>query len=51
MKKIETLKPNEILASQRDKKIFFEALMHPNKPNAKLQKACKYYKTVIFKTK
>jgi uncharacterized protein (DUF1778 family) len=35
---------NSILASQRDKKIFFHALMHPNKPNEKLQKAAKLYK-------
>jgi uncharacterized protein (DUF1778 family) len=37
------------LASQRDKEIFFHALMHPDKPNEKLQKAAKRYKEAITK--
>ncbi len=40
---------NSILATQKDKEIFFNALLHPNKPNAKLQKAAKRYKDVISK--
>jgi uncharacterized protein (DUF1778 family) len=35
---------NSILASQRDKEIFFHALMYPNKPNEKLENAAKRYK-------
>jgi uncharacterized protein (DUF1778 family) len=39
---------NSILASQRDREIFFNALMHPGKPNKKLQNAAKRYKNVII---
>jgi uncharacterized protein (DUF1778 family) len=38
---------NNILSSQRDKEIFFSALLHPNRPNAKLQSAAKRYHNVI----
>jgi uncharacterized protein (DUF1778 family) len=40
---------NTILASQRDKVIFFNALMSPKKPNEKLQKAAKRYKDAANK--
>jgi uncharacterized protein (DUF1778 family) len=40
---------NSILASQRDKDIFFQALMHPVKPNEKLQNAAKRYKDTTTK--
>lgn len=33
-----------ILASERDKKIFFDAIMNPPKPNQRLQDAAKRYK-------
>jgi uncharacterized protein (DUF1778 family) len=35
---------NMILASNRDKMIFFDALMNPQMPNKKLQKAASKYK-------
>jgi len=34
---------NTILASERDKEIFFNAILHPEKPNAALKKAAKIY--------
>ncbi|MDH7463914.1 DUF1778 domain-containing protein [Chitinophagaceae bacterium 26-R-25] len=34
---------NKILATQKDKKIFFDALMNPPKPNQALKKAFKKY--------
>jgi uncharacterized protein (DUF1778 family) len=40
---------NTLLASQRDKEIFFDALMHFKKPNVKLQKAAKRYKNATAK--
>lgn len=33
-----------ILASERDRRIFFDALLHPPKPNARLKAAAKRYK-------
>ena len=35
------------LASKRDKEIFFNAIMHPGKPNAKLKSAAKRYKGIV----
>jgi uncharacterized protein (DUF1778 family) len=35
-----------ILASQKDKDIFFEALLHPKEPSAKLIEAAKQYKAL-----
>jgi uncharacterized protein (DUF1778 family) len=40
---------NTILASQKDREIFFNALMHPHKPNAKLRSAAKNYKVATTK--
>jgi uncharacterized protein (DUF1778 family) len=40
---------NTVLASQKDKEIFFNELMHPKKPNVKLQKAAKRYKAATKK--
>jgi uncharacterized protein (DUF1778 family) len=40
---------NTILASQRDRDLFFSALLYPGKPNSKLQKAAKHYKMSITK--
>lgn len=37
-------KHNSILASERDKQVFFDALMNPPKPNAALKKAAARYK-------
>lgn len=34
----------EVLASQRDREIFFQALMNPKEPNNKLQQASLAYK-------
>ena len=34
----------EILASKRDRKIFFESVMNPQKPNGRLKKAASKYK-------
>ncbi|MFM8347471.1 MAG: DUF1778 domain-containing protein, partial [Bacteroidota bacterium] len=38
-----------ILASERDREIFFNALMDPPKPNAKLKAAVKLYKKAVRK--
>lgn len=38
-----------ILASEKDKEIFFNALMNPPKPNDKLKAAAKLYKQAIRK--
>ncbi len=38
-----------ILASEKDKDIFFEALMNPKEPSAKLIEAAKQYKALINK--
>lgn len=35
---------NKILASERDKEIFFNAIMNPQKPNKKLRNAALKYK-------
>ena len=37
-------KPDLIIASKRDSKIFFDALMNPAKPNEALVKAAREYK-------
>lgn len=37
-------KHNSILASERDKKIFFETILNPGKPNKKLKEAATRYK-------
>jgi uncharacterized protein (DUF1778 family) len=36
-------KHNTILASKKDQKIFFDSIMHPAKPNARLKKAAQRY--------
>lgn len=38
---------NRILASRKDKKVFFEALMNPPKPNQALKKAFTKYKNAF----
>jgi len=38
-----------ILASQRDKDIFFNAILNPREPSAKLLEAAKKYKALIDK--
>ncbi|MEQ8303540.1 MAG: DUF1778 domain-containing protein [Cyclobacteriaceae bacterium] len=38
---------NTYLASKKDREIFFEALMHPPKPSARLKAAAKKYKAAI----
>lgn len=38
---------NAILASQKDKEIFFKAILNPSKPNTALQKAADRYKKAI----
>jgi uncharacterized protein (DUF1778 family) len=40
---------NTILASQRDKEIFFEGILHPAKPNMELKKAANKYKEASIK--
>ncbi|HEX6194180.1 MAG TPA: DUF1778 domain-containing protein [Chitinophagaceae bacterium] len=40
-------KNNAILASERDKQIFFKALANPTKPNKELVQAAKSYQKVI----
>jgi uncharacterized protein (DUF1778 family) len=42
-------KHNAILASKRDQELFFNALIHPSKPNSKLKKAASRYKAVKHK--
>lgn len=37
---------NTLLASQRDKEIFFDALLNPKEPNNNLKAAAKRYKKV-----
>ncbi len=39
-------KHNAILASKKDQEIFFNALLNPKAPNAKLKQAIKRYKTI-----
>jgi uncharacterized protein (DUF1778 family) len=38
---------NRILASEKDKNVFFEALMNPPKPNQALKRAYKRYNNVL----
>ena len=38
---------NRILASEKDKKVFFEALMNPPKPNQALKRAFTRYKKAL----
>ncbi len=45
---VPTAKPNEFLSSDRDRKIFAKALLHPPKPNATLRKAVEDYRNTIF---
>ena len=40
---------NTILASKRDQKIFFDALLNPSQPNQKLKEAALSYKMIINK--
>lgn len=40
---------NVILASKRDQEIFFNAIMHPSKPNDKLKKAAQQYNRILKK--
>ncbi|HEY2584105.1 MAG TPA: DUF1778 domain-containing protein [Mucilaginibacter sp.] len=42
---------NTILASERDREIFFDALMHPKGPNEKLRSAAERYKLFIEENK
>jgi uncharacterized protein (DUF1778 family) len=42
-------KHESILASKRDAKIFFEAIMNPPPPNAQLKKAAKEYHQLLPK--
>lgn len=37
----------QILASKRDREIFFDAITNPSKPNKELKKAAKEYKKLI----
>jgi uncharacterized protein (DUF1778 family) len=37
---------NAVLASKRDQKVFFDAIMNPKKPNTKLKKAALRYDNV-----
>ena len=43
---MEQEKMNAVLASKKDKEIFFEAMMNPPQPNDALIKAASTYKTV-----
>ena len=47
--KIKEKEPNSLLASKKDKEIFFDALMNSNKPNNNLKEAAKRYKEVSTK--
>ncbi len=38
-------KHNEILASEKDREVFFDSLMNPPKPGSKLRKAAASYKS------
>ena len=40
---------NRILASEKDKKVFFDALLNPPKPNQSLKKAMKRYNEMLDK--
>lgn len=40
---------NKVLASKKDRKIFFDALMNPEKPNEKLKKAMVNYNEIFDK--
>ncbi|RYZ51237.1 MAG: DUF1778 domain-containing protein [Chitinophagaceae bacterium] len=40
-------KHSRILASEKDKKIFFDALMNPPKPNPALKRAFKKYNNAV----
>jgi uncharacterized protein (DUF1778 family) len=40
---------NTVLASKKDREIFFNTLMNPPKPNEKLKAAAKVYKQAIRK--
>ena len=44
-------KHNSILNSKKDQEIFFDSLINPPKPNAKLKKAAAWYKDVTSKKK
>jgi len=46
MKKLKSIQ-DTFLMSHKDKKIFFHALLHPKKPNEKLQKGVKRYNDAI----
>ena len=39
----------QILASEQDREVFFHALLHPRKPNARLKKAADRYKKAYNK--
>lgn len=39
-------KHNVIIASEKDREIFFDALMNPPKPNEKLRKTAQWYKEI-----
>ena len=41
------LEHNTILASEKDREIFFDALMNPSSPNQQLREATEYYKKFI----
>ena len=38
---------NAVLTSEKDRKVFFEALTNPSKPNKALLKAAKSYQTAV----
>jgi hypothetical protein len=44
-------KKNEILKTERDKKIFFDAILNDSKPNDKLVEAFKKYDEYVKKDK
>lgn len=41
------VKHNQIIASEKDQKIFFEAIINPPKPNKNLLKAAKNYNKLV----
>ena len=38
---------NAVLASKKDQKIFFNAIMNPQKPNSKLKKAMQHFNKIV----
>lgn len=40
---------NEILSSKRDQEVFFNAIMHPEKPNERLKKAALRFNKAVDK--